>query len=259
MNAHAHNRLTTEPIMPDDTSQTIARISDSVAKILEAVPPSHLPAVLKAIEEGPMKSAKDRIQTNGGDAVVEGLMKRVKANWIGNDNVDEAILRRLVGSIKLTKGLTRFDGEGSSWGNNSQAAEFDVEFKVGGKAEGYFNGEVVSSEGEHSGRIESNFFMIEDDLDNTKANWSDEMINLLRDDAKKWRSAAGLSEKDISWQAVSKVVAGAICALVDKCEYNQDDWVWEYVTERTKTEMARLPDASVADGSNSKKRKTDKE
>ena len=247
--------------MPDDNSEAIARISDSVAKILEAVPTSNLPAVLKAIEEGPMKDAKERIQTNGGDAAVEALVKQVKVDWIGNDSVGDGILRRLVGSIKLTKGMTRFDGGGSSWGNNSQAAELDVKFEVGDEAEGFFFGEVVNSEGEHTGQIESNFFMIEDDLDNAKANWSEEMINLLRDDAKKWRSAAGLSEEDMSWENVSKIVAGTVCALVDKCEYNQDDWVWEYVTKRVQTEMARLPDSSVADGGNSnkKRRKAGKE
>jgi len=173
--------------MPDINSQCITRISDSVTSILEAVPTSHLPAVLKAIEEGPIKSARDRIQSTGGDAGVEALVKQVRADWIGDDGVDDVILRQLVGSIKLTKGLTRFDGEGSSWSANSQAAEFDVEFKVGGKAEGYFNGEVVNSEGEHTGRIESNFFMIEDNLDETKADWTEEMMGLLKDDAMKWR------------------------------------------------------------------------
>ena len=61
--------------------------------------------------------------------------------------------------------------------------------------------------------------------------------------------------RDMSWQTVSKVVAGVVCALVYRCEYNQDDWVWEYVTRRMQTEVARLPDASV-DGAKSKKRKS---
>ena len=174
---------------------------------------------------------------------MEALVKQVKADWIGDDGVNDVVLRRLMGSIKLTKGMTKFDGEGSSCSHNSQSAEFDVAFTVGDNAEGYFNGEVVNREGEHTGRIESNFFLIEDDLDDTKADWSEEMMGMLKDDAEKWQSAAGLTEEDMPWQTVSKVVAGVVCALVDKCEYNQDDWVWDYVTERMQTEVARLPDS----------------
>lgn len=212
-----------------------------ISQLADNTPIENLPLLLEALKDG-LATVQTRMKEGGADPAVERLVRiamisiQLKSFNFG-DGVSEAVVRRIATGVTIEEAQTGFDESASDVDSNQVGASFNVDFRVGGAERmGYVSGEATNcmdGDGEtYEGRIESNYFDLEDDLDGeVDGFWKAhaEHAESLRKDVEVWRAAVGLSAADITWQDFARAVSAIVGILVSESKYNKDDWVWDFV------------------------------
>mmetsp|Transcript_8883 Transcript_8883/g.9464 ORF Transcript_8883/g.9464 Transcript_8883/m.9464 type:complete len:232 (-) Transcript_8883:32-727(-) len=210
----------------------------AIDELVEGASLEKLPEVIEGLKRS-LVSASNRLKIAGDDPDFNKIVTKAHQWLVGY--VEDDILRKLLIVVSLQKGKTTFDESSSNMRRNKTAAEFDVQFTVGCSKE-FISGSASDAEGYHDGQIEMSFLAImEDDLDKP-FDWSvTEDLDELQAAAEKWRVEAGLVEAEITWQNCASAILATVSHLVQESKYNDDDWVWDFVTNMLKTNLLNLP------------------